>query len=211
MRRRSTWTERAGIDERMKAVRREHQALRKAGLPSDARLFERLGQLCGEAGMVAESRAWLEQSIKLEPSGERARAELARLSGVSGYAADSHWRILDCLERRAAMPVLSGDATALERATSATSERAPAQFGPASAVRRRCFAGRRRLPVRERVERPTLHRGHDGRGRRALRLRQRRMARHLLCERVCDSLRQPKTRLVPTGCTAIRGTARFAT
>ena len=70
------------IDSRMKLVRREFQALRKAGLPSDARLFERLGQLCGESGMVAESRAWLEQSLKLDPDGAGVRARLAGLEGV---------------------------------------------------------------------------------------------------------------------------------
>jgi tetratricopeptide (TPR) repeat protein len=70
------------IDQRIKIVRREHQALRKAGLPRDAKLFERLGQLCREAGMVPESRAWLEQSIKLDPGAERTRAKLADLKGV---------------------------------------------------------------------------------------------------------------------------------
>ncbi len=71
-----------GIDQRIKTIRREHQALRKTGVPSDARLFERLGQLCGDAGMVAESRAWLEQAIKIEPDAEGPRTKLARLTGV---------------------------------------------------------------------------------------------------------------------------------
>ena len=72
-----------GIDQRFKMVRREHQALRKAGLPSDAALFERLGLLCADAGMVAESRAWLEQSVKLEPDRQAATAKLARLNEVA--------------------------------------------------------------------------------------------------------------------------------
>jgi enediyne biosynthesis protein E4 len=70
------------IDRRIKAVRREHQALRKAGLPNDAALYERLGDLCAEIGMVAESRAWLEQSIKLLPEGAGASAKLARLKSA---------------------------------------------------------------------------------------------------------------------------------
>jgi tetratricopeptide (TPR) repeat protein len=67
------------IDLRQKNVRREHQALRKAGLPSDPALYERLGDLCAEIGMVAESRAWLEQSLKLLPDGTSASVKLARL------------------------------------------------------------------------------------------------------------------------------------
>lgn len=67
------------IDQRIKAVRREHQALRKAGLPKDAALYERLGDLCEELGMVAEARAWLEQSIQLLPEDAGAPAKLARL------------------------------------------------------------------------------------------------------------------------------------
>jgi enediyne biosynthesis protein E4 len=71
------------IDERIKVVRREHQSLRKEGLPTDAKLFEHLGAICGEVGMARESRAWLEQSIKLEPDRADARARLARLAGAS--------------------------------------------------------------------------------------------------------------------------------
>ncbi len=70
------------IDERIKAVRREHQAVRRGGLPTDAALFERLGQLCRKAGMIKESRAWLEQSIKIESDRQEALAELARLRDV---------------------------------------------------------------------------------------------------------------------------------
>ena len=39
----------------------------EGGLTQGRQALERLGQLCGEAGMVPESRAWLEQSIKLDP------------------------------------------------------------------------------------------------------------------------------------------------
>ena len=71
------------IDQRIKAVRREHQALRKAGLPRDAALYERLGDLCGEVGMVAESRAWLEQAIKLSPEAIGISAKLVRLQSAN--------------------------------------------------------------------------------------------------------------------------------
>jgi enediyne biosynthesis protein E4 len=71
------------IDLLIKTVRREHQALRKAGLPRDAALYERLGDLCGDIGMVAESRAWLEQSIRLLPEAVGASAKLARLQSAT--------------------------------------------------------------------------------------------------------------------------------
>src|SRR5262249_35200585 len=70
------------IDLRQKAVRREHQALRRSGLPSDPALYERLGELCAEIGMVAESRAWLAQSLKLSPDRASAAASLARLQSA---------------------------------------------------------------------------------------------------------------------------------
>jgi len=66
------------IEQKRKAVRREHQRLRASGVPNDAQLFEHLGQLCADAGMVPESRAWFEQAIKLDPSREQAQTELAR-------------------------------------------------------------------------------------------------------------------------------------
>jgi tetratricopeptide (TPR) repeat protein len=70
------------IDQQLKAVRREHQRLRGAGLPADAQLFEHLGQLCFDAGLVPESRAWYEQSIKLDPTREGIQTKLARLKTV---------------------------------------------------------------------------------------------------------------------------------
>jgi len=71
-----------GIDERIKTVRREHQQLRRAGLPSDAQLFLRLARLCAQAGFVAESRAWYEQALKLDAGLEDARRELARQQAI---------------------------------------------------------------------------------------------------------------------------------
>ncbi len=65
------------IEERLKVVRREHQRVRRAGLPSDPRLFERLGQLCADSGLFAESRAWFEQALKLDPGSQESRSRLA--------------------------------------------------------------------------------------------------------------------------------------
>jgi tetratricopeptide (TPR) repeat protein len=67
------------IDESLKAVHREHQQVRRGGLSSDPRLFERLGRLCADAGLVAESRAWFEQSLKLDPSNGEVQSRLAQL------------------------------------------------------------------------------------------------------------------------------------
>jgi enediyne biosynthesis protein E4 len=77
------------IEEKRKAVRREHQRLRAAGLPNDPQLFLHLGQLCADAGMVPESRAWFEQSLKLDPSLKHAQTELVRLNGLPDNMADS--------------------------------------------------------------------------------------------------------------------------
>ena len=41
--------------EALKTVRREHQQLRRAGLPAEPQLFEKLGRFCPEAGLVAEA------------------------------------------------------------------------------------------------------------------------------------------------------------
>jgi tetratricopeptide (TPR) repeat protein len=70
------------IDERIKRVRREHQQVRRAGLPSDAGLFLRLGRLCVGAGLIAESRAWCEQALKLDRTFEDAKTDLARLEAL---------------------------------------------------------------------------------------------------------------------------------
>ena len=55
----------------------------KRDCPPTPTLFERLGAICGEVGMVAESRAWLEQSIKLQPDG-------ADGAGESSHAWPAH-------------------------------------------------------------------------------------------------------------------------
>jgi tetratricopeptide (TPR) repeat protein len=73
------------IEERLNAVRREHQKVRRAGLPSDPGLFERLGGLCARAGLTAEARAWFEQAGKLDPAGGAARA----LAALPQSAAES--------------------------------------------------------------------------------------------------------------------------
>jgi tetratricopeptide (TPR) repeat protein len=70
------------VKERIKRVQREHQQVRRSGLPSDPRVFERLGRLCADAGCVAEARAWFEQAIKLDPDREEVRAQLARWKAI---------------------------------------------------------------------------------------------------------------------------------
>jgi tetratricopeptide (TPR) repeat protein len=74
---RSQLAEANRIADRIKEVRREHQRLRRTGLPSDSGLFERLGGLCRDAGMIAEARAWLLQAIQLDAKRESAQAGLA--------------------------------------------------------------------------------------------------------------------------------------
>jgi enediyne biosynthesis protein E4 len=69
------------IEERLKNLRREHQQVRHGGLipPSDSKLFERLGQLCAEAGLLAESRAWFALALKRDPGSEESRIRPAPL------------------------------------------------------------------------------------------------------------------------------------
>jgi tetratricopeptide (TPR) repeat protein len=70
---------RAGqIEQRLEALRREHEHVRRAGVPADPRLFERLGRSCAEAGLWAEARAWFEQALRLDPRRDEIRARLAR-------------------------------------------------------------------------------------------------------------------------------------
>ncbi|MDR3634982.1 MAG: FG-GAP-like repeat-containing protein [Isosphaeraceae bacterium] len=45
----------------------------------DAEAFQRLAALCREAGFNAEARAWLEETIRIDPTLSGAQAELARL------------------------------------------------------------------------------------------------------------------------------------
>jgi tetratricopeptide (TPR) repeat protein len=64
------------IEERFKAIRREHQQLRRAGLPSDPEVLERLGQMCADAGLGAEAYAWFEQAVQVDPNRQNLRARM---------------------------------------------------------------------------------------------------------------------------------------
>ena len=64
----------------MKNARREHERIRRAGLPKDASLYERLGILCREAGLVREARAWFEESLALDSTRSTARTGLNELN-----------------------------------------------------------------------------------------------------------------------------------
>ena len=65
---------------RLKNVRREHERIRRTGLPKDASLYERLGILCREAGLVREARAWFEESLALDSTRSTARTGLNELN-----------------------------------------------------------------------------------------------------------------------------------
>jgi tetratricopeptide (TPR) repeat protein len=69
------------IRARQNAVRREHDRLRRAGFDPSCELFEKLGGLCREAGLIAEARAWFEQAIRLDPLRREAQQALARIAG----------------------------------------------------------------------------------------------------------------------------------
>lgn len=48
--------------------------------PANPERFEHLGELCADAGLPAEARAWFEQTIRRDPTRQSAQAALARLS-----------------------------------------------------------------------------------------------------------------------------------
>ena len=159
--------------------------------------------------MIRESRAWLEQSIKIEPDRGEALTELARVRDVP----DS-------------LPVLPAGSESRRR-----KERCVGAAGESRPVTQRRL-GRFIELDRQRVRRPLwmvrrgleshtgitaaragdFHRGHDGRGFWAFRFRQRWMAGHLLCEWV---VRFPIDVQVPPrpdrSRTGTRVTARFET
>src|SRR5262249_49220954 len=64
--------------DRLKLARREHEQVRRGGLARDASLYERLGQVCYDAGLIPEGRAWFEEALALDSSRAAARDGLAR-------------------------------------------------------------------------------------------------------------------------------------
>ncbi len=65
--------------DRLRAVRREHEFVRKTGLPKDAALYQKLGQLCLDAGQIPEARAWFEFAVRLDSERPGLRARLDEL------------------------------------------------------------------------------------------------------------------------------------
>ena len=70
------------LAERLKALRREHQLIRRAGNLGDPAYFERLGERCADAGLIEEACAWFEQSLKLDPGREEGRSRLEQLRAL---------------------------------------------------------------------------------------------------------------------------------
>ena len=68
------------IASRLKDARREHERIRCVGLPRDASLYEQLGQLCRQAGLVREARAWFEETLTLDATRSQARTGLDELA-----------------------------------------------------------------------------------------------------------------------------------
>jgi tetratricopeptide (TPR) repeat protein len=66
--------------DRLLAVRREHERVRKGGLPKDPALYQKLGQLCQDAGQIREARAWFDWALRLDPNRSEVRARLSDLS-----------------------------------------------------------------------------------------------------------------------------------
>jgi tetratricopeptide (TPR) repeat protein len=68
------------LSERFKAVRREHQSVRRTGLPRDPEVYQRLGDSCLRIGLVQEARAWFEECLLLDPVRDQLKIKLAELS-----------------------------------------------------------------------------------------------------------------------------------
>ena len=71
------------LADRFKAVRREHQQVRRTGLPKDPRVYEKLGESCLGIRLIPEARAWFEESLQLDPTGAQVRLKLIELSSRS--------------------------------------------------------------------------------------------------------------------------------
>jgi tetratricopeptide (TPR) repeat protein len=70
----------SALADQLQAVRREHERVRKTGLPRDAALYQKLGELCLGAGQIAEARAWFEWALRVDPDRSGARDRLTDLS-----------------------------------------------------------------------------------------------------------------------------------
>jgi tetratricopeptide (TPR) repeat protein len=65
--------------ERHRAARREHEQVRRTGLPRESQTFLRLGQVCLEAGLLREAEAWLGWTLRLDPDQAEARDRLTEI------------------------------------------------------------------------------------------------------------------------------------
>lgn len=68
--------------ERKKAARRALEKVRREGLPNDPKLMEQLGQLCLDAGLTFEARAWLEHALAGDPSLDGVRSKISELASL---------------------------------------------------------------------------------------------------------------------------------
>jgi tetratricopeptide (TPR) repeat protein len=68
------------LADRLKSARREHEKVRRGGLPKDSSLYERLGRVCLDAGLIREARAWFEECLAQDPDHAEARAMLDQTS-----------------------------------------------------------------------------------------------------------------------------------
>ncbi len=119
----------------------------------DPGLFEHIAELCRDSGLLAESKAWYEQAIRLDPTRTTTQAALASIGEVSaptgpGPPTD---RVRDRIE---------------SKAKSTRGRRG--RFAP---VRGYCRESGTGLPLQRLAEGQPLPGRHDGRGRRPARLR----------------------------------------
>ncbi len=154
------------IEDQVRRVRREHQQLRRTARRTDPDLFEKLGRLCLESGLTAEAHAWYEQTLKVDPSRELLRTQLAQ------------W------QAKEAVPFALSDPHARSAGSRTIVRQDPSNFpswaGHRGPVTTFCRGGRSRwnhVLLRERRRRPpALHRRHHGRRSRPDRLRCGRLA-----------------------------------
>ena len=165
-----------------------------AGGPS---LYDSGRDSAARSGLMAEARAWDEQSIRLDPD-----PDLRRRPALASIAEPE------------AAPALAGlpPRPPVDLPGPSAGRRGPREpSGRLAPVRGRRRGGGPRLPLRRRADRQPVHRRHDGRRRRPDRLRRRRLARHLLRQRLprCPSTRGPLA--ARTGSSATGATARSRT
>jgi tetratricopeptide (TPR) repeat protein len=111
--------------DRFLAVRREHERVRKGGLPKDPALYQKLGDLCQRAGQIPEARAWFEWALRLDPNRSEVRQ---RLNDLSRLPDSEPVALARPVKTASATPDLAPETSAAARSGQVGEDRLPVRF-----------------------------------------------------------------------------------